>query len=107
MNNTPQASSKGMVDSLGMGQLGMGTLKSMNSFPLEIAYKDVKYNFQVQRTSADVFTFTINGGSFEAKVRESPDGSLLCEFGGGSFRHVFTIIRILSLVLRLEKGVLL
>jgi len=77
-----QAGEAGMIESLGMGQLGMGALKSLNSFPIEIAYKDVKYNFQVQRTSPDVFTFTINGGSFEAKVRESPDGSLLCEFGG-------------------------
>ena len=56
------------------------------SYPLltlsQIAYKDIKYNFQVQRTSADVYTFTINGGSFEAKVRESPDGSLLVEYDG-------------------------
>jgi acetyl-CoA carboxylase/biotin carboxylase 1 len=77
-----QAGEANMVEALGMGQLGMGALKSLNNFPIEIAYKDIKYNFQVQRTSADVYTFTINGSSFEAKVRESPDGSLLVEYDG-------------------------
>ena len=36
-----------LLESLGKGQLGLiAEMGSMNSFPLEIAFESVKYNFQ-------------------------------------------------------------
>jgi len=71
------------LEALGKGQLSMGpSLASTSKWPLEITYKDVKYAFDVLRLAEDTFQFKINGGEFECKLREQPDGSLLATFGG-------------------------
>jgi len=79
---------KDHVEQLAMGQLGMAPLATATSFPLEITYKSVKYSFDVKRTAADTFAFTIEGGTWDAKLRAQPDGSLLATFGGSTRKIV-------------------
>lgn len=41
-----------IVASLQKGQLSMAGLRAMNTFPVEVSYKGLKYAFDVSRTSA-------------------------------------------------------
>ena len=40
----------------------------MNTFPVEIAYLDTKYNFDVTRLSPDVMNLAINGQNIQVKI---------------------------------------
>jgi len=44
----------------------------------------LKYDFLVQKSGPEVFSLRLNDQSITAKVREQPDGSLLCAFGGAT-----------------------
>jgi acetyl-CoA carboxylase/biotin carboxylase 1 len=91
-----------LVTALGKGQLGpLDQLATMNSFPVEIAFKGTKYNFQVERGAADLLVFSIGGRSIRAKVREQPDGSIFVSVGK-SVMTVFGTEEALGLRLRLE-----
>merc|ERR1740138_535119 len=76
------------IEALSKGQLSMAVLSTATSFPVEISYKDTKYNFQVERMAADQFKFSINGESFVSEVREQPDGALLASYGGATRKIV-------------------
>jgi len=91
-----------VLAALGKGQLGpLDQLSTMNSFPVEIAFKGTKYNFQVRRGAADLLLFEIGGRTIKAKVREQPDGSIyVCV--GKSVMTVFGTEEALGLRLRLE-----
>ena len=77
--NTETAS---MFGALSKGQTAMSAISAMNEFPVEIAFKDVKYNFDIRRTAPNVFNLRINGQSIDVALRETPEGALLAEFGG-------------------------
>ena len=68
------------------GQVGTGGIASLNTFPVEIAYKDTKYPFQVQRIAEDIFRFTLGHNTIEAKITETAEGALLAAFGGETHR---------------------
>ncbi|GMH72279.1 hypothetical protein TrLO_g4355 [Triparma laevis f. longispina] len=75
-------------ESLTKGQTSLSDVNNMNSFPVEIAYLDTKYNFDVTRLSPDVLNLAINGQNVQVKIRENPDGSLVANFGGEPHRIV-------------------
>jgi acetyl-CoA carboxylase/biotin carboxylase 1 len=64
------------------GQTGLSELNSVNSFPIEITYEDVKYSFVVDRVSSDTLQLSINGDPINVRIREQPDGSLLMKYAG-------------------------
>mmetsp|Transcript_30431 Transcript_30431/g.51415 ORF Transcript_30431/g.51415 Transcript_30431/m.51415 type:complete len:2150 (-) Transcript_30431:120-6569(-) len=70
------------VEALEKGQTGLADLNSVNQFPIDITYEDVKYHFDAQRMGPDTLRFTVNGGSIDVRIREQPDGSLLMKYGG-------------------------
>ena len=74
--------------SLAKGQTSLSEISNMNSFPIEIAYLDTKYQFTVSRLSPDLMKLEINGQSIQVKIRENPDGSLVANFGGVPHRIV-------------------
>jgi len=81
-------------ESLAKGQLALGGLDAINSFPLDITYGDTKYNFMVTRTAPDALRLALAGNaassspvrggvtSMEVRLREQSDGTLLAMFGG-------------------------
>jgi acetyl-CoA carboxylase/biotin carboxylase 1 len=69
-------------ESLTKGQVSTSGISGINSFDLEIAYKDVKYPFHVELLSTDVYRITLGGKSFDAEVTVTAEGALLATFGG-------------------------
>merc|ERR1712176_327983 len=59
-----------VIESFQKGQVGTGGIPSINSFPIEIAYLDTKYGFNVDRLASDIYRFTTTDGgySFDARV---------------------------------------
>jgi len=69
-------------DSLSAGQLGpVQKIASMNAFPIEIIFEGKRYNFDVQRTGADILKLTIGGEVITAKVRKQADGAIFVKVG--------------------------
>ncbi len=58
----------------------------MNSFNIEVAYKDIKYPFHIERLAADLFRLAVGGSIIEARVTETAEGALLATFGGETHR---------------------
>jgi len=78
--------------SLAKGQLSLSSLDTINSFPLELTYNDVKYAFKVTRIAPDAMRLTLQGGAtgaaaaagMDVRLREQSDGTLLAIFGGAT-----------------------
>jgi len=75
-----------LKESFTKGQVATGSIPSINSFPLEIAYQDTKYNFEVTRMSNEIFSFSINGNVIEVRVIKTAEGALLANIGGETHR---------------------
>jgi len=66
-----------MIDALGRGHLPLkNDLRLLQGFQIEVAYDSTKYLWTVCRTKEDAYALTIGGSTFEAQIREQPDGSL-------------------------------
>jgi len=78
--------SESVKESFRKGQVSTSGIPGINSFDLEIAYLDTKYEFQVQLLSPEVYRFTLNGKSYDAVVTVTANGALLANFGGESHR---------------------
>eukprot|EP00434_Breviolum_minutum_P044305 symbB.v1.2.039556.t2/scaffold6638.1/size16554/1 len=82
--DTAKSRTQEALASMQKGQLvllGKSDTDALVNFPIEITYDEKKFSFQVMRTRPDTFSFTINGKTFKAKVREQPDGSLYVSLG--------------------------
>ena len=75
-----------VTDSLTKGQVSTSLIPEINSFSTEVAYKDVRYPFDVERLSNDVFRLTVAGNTIEARVTETKEGALLASFNGETHR---------------------
>ncbi len=75
-----------LKESFTKGQVATGSIPSINSFPLEIAYQDTKYNFEVTRLSNEIFSFSINGNVIDVRVIKTAEGALLANIGGETHR---------------------
>ena len=68
------------------GQVSTSGIPGINSFNTEVAYKDVKYPFHVERLANDIYRLTISGNVIDARVTETAEGALLATFGGETHR---------------------
>ena len=75
-----------VIESFQKGQVSTGGIPGINSFDLEIAYKDIKYPFHVERSSPEVYRLTLNDQSFDVRVTLTAEGALLATFGGETHR---------------------
>jgi acetyl-CoA carboxylase/biotin carboxylase 1 len=101
-----KAASEELKESLRKGQVSVSAIPGMNSFDIEVAYKDTKYPFRVERTAPDVYRLTINGISYDARVTETAEGALLATFGGETHR-IFGMDEPLGLRLVLDGNTIL
>jgi len=76
-------------EALSKGQTAVSDLQGINNFNMEIIFEDKKYNFKVQRMGKDRISLKLGGDSQDIKIREQPDGSLLCNFGGTVIRKIY------------------
>lgn len=96
-----------LKESFRKGQVSVASIPSINSFDVEIAYKDIKYPFHVDRIAADVYRFKIGKNSvIDAHVSLAADGTLLAAFGGETHR-IFGMDEPLGLRLVLDGNTLL
>jgi acetyl-CoA carboxylase / biotin carboxylase 1 len=73
-------------ESLAKGQVSTSGIPTINSFNTEVAYKDVKYPFHVERLAGDIYRLTVSGTVIDARVTETAEGALLATFGGETHR---------------------
>ena len=73
-------------ESFAKGQTSVGGIPAINSFDIEVAYKDVKYPFHVERIANDMFKLTCGSSTVEVQVNENAEGALLAKFGGETHR---------------------
>uniref|UniRef100_A0A7S4ATP2 Acetyl-CoA carboxylase n=1 Tax=Pseudo-nitzschia australis TaxID=44445 RepID=A0A7S4ATP2_9STRA len=71
-----------VTESLTKGQVSTSGIPEINSFSTEVAYKDIRYPFDVERLSGDVYRLTVAGQTIETRVTETKEGALLAVFGG-------------------------
>jgi len=100
------AETANIVESLQKGQVGVTAISGINKFPLEIAYLDTKYNFEVEVVASDIYRLKINGSYIEARVTETAEGALLATFGGETHR-IFGMEEPLGLRLVLDGATIL
>eukprot|EP00928_Gymnodinium_smaydae_P014612 TRINITY_DN15382_c0_g1_i1.p1 TRINITY_DN15382_c0_g1~~TRINITY_DN15382_c0_g1_i1.p1 ORF type:complete len:2081 (+),score=604.78 TRINITY_DN15382_c0_g1_i1:101-6343(+) len=97
-------STEALIAGLDRGHLPLSNdLRLIQSFTVDVAYDSTKYVFQVVRTNADAFAFTIEGSTVEARIREQPDGSLYIA-SGTRISKVSGVEEPLGLRLRIEGG---
>jgi acetyl-CoA carboxylase/biotin carboxylase 1 len=75
-----------VTESLVKGQVSTSGIPGINSFNTEVAYKDVKYPFHVERLADDVYRMTVGDSVIDAQVTVTAEGALLATFGGETHR---------------------
>lgn len=75
-----------VAESLTKGQVSTSGIPGINSFNIEVAYKDIKYPFHVERLAADIYRLSVGGSVIEAQITETAEGALLATFGGETHR---------------------
>ena len=75
-----------MTESLAKGQVSTAGIPGINSFNTEVAYKDVKYPFHVERLASDIYRLAIAGNVIDARVTDTAEGALIATFGGETHR---------------------
>jgi acetyl-CoA carboxylase / biotin carboxylase 1 len=55
-------------------------IPTVNSFDVEIAYKDVTYSFIVERIASDISRMSVGGNVADAQVACAADGALFATF---------------------------
>lgn len=96
-----------LMESFEKGQVSVGGIPGINSFETEIAYKDMKYNFHVDRIAADVFRLTLGGNSIETRVTETAESGVLLANFGGEIHRIFGLEEPLGLRLVLDGNTIL
>ncbi len=81
-----QTESGDVKESFSKGQVSTSGIPGINSFDLEIAYKDVKYPFHVELLSPEIYRITLNGQSYDVEITVTAEGALLATFGGETHR---------------------
>lgn len=71
-----------MTESLAKGQVSTSGIPGINSFNIEVAYKDIRYPFHVERLAEDVYRFTVGGNTIDARITPTAEGAILATFGG-------------------------
>jgi acetyl-CoA carboxylase/biotin carboxylase 1 len=77
-----QDQTKEVEEALTKGQVSTSGIPTINSFNVEIAYKDVKYPFHVERLANDIYRLSCAGSIIDARVTNTAEGAILATFGG-------------------------
>lgn len=75
-----------VIESLAKGQVSTSGIPNINSFNIEVAYKDIKYPFQVERLAEDIYRLTVAGNVIDARITETAEGGLVANFNGETHR---------------------
>eukprot|EP00536_Pseudo-nitzschia_multiseries_P003372 jgi/Psemu1/318156/estExt_fgenesh1_pm.C_520003 len=75
-----------VTESLAKGQVSTSDIPEINAFSTEVAYKDIRYPFECERLSNDVFRLTVAGNTIDARVIQTKEGALVATFGGETHR---------------------
>jgi acetyl-CoA carboxylase/biotin carboxylase 1 len=81
-----QDQTKEVEGALAKGQVATSGIPTINSFNLEIAYKDVKYPFHVERLADDICRLSCAGSIIDARITKTAEGAILATFGGETHR---------------------
>jgi acetyl-CoA carboxylase/biotin carboxylase 1 len=57
-----------IMQSFEKGQVSTSSIPGLNSFTLEVAFKDVRYNFHVERLAEDVYRFNLGSNGIDVRV---------------------------------------
>lgn len=68
------------------GQVGTAGIPGINSFDLEVAFKDIRYPFHVERVAEDAFRMTCGGNVIDVDYTVTAEGALLATFAGETHR---------------------
>ena len=83
---SPQERTAEVCEALAKGQVSTSAIPGINSFNTEVAYKDIKYPFHVERLGNDIYRFSVGDSVIDATVTETAEGALLATFGGETHR---------------------
>jgi acetyl-CoA carboxylase / biotin carboxylase 1 len=75
-----------LKESFRKGQVAVTGIPAINSFDVEVAYKDIKYPVHVERIASDVYRMKFGSSTIDAQVSLAADGTLLANFGGETHR---------------------
>ncbi|CAJ1961615.1 unnamed protein product [Cylindrotheca closterium] len=75
-----------VVESLNKGQVSTSAIPSINSFSIEVAYKDIKYPFHVERLAADIYRLSVGGNVIDTRITETAEGAIIAYFNGQTHR---------------------
>lgn len=75
-----------VVESLAKGQVSTSGIPAINSFNIEVAYKDIKYPFHVERLATDLYRLTVQGNVIDARISATPEGSIVAYYNGETHR---------------------
>jgi len=96
-----------LKEAFAKGQVSVGAIPAINSFDIEVAFKDIKYPFHVERSADDIYTLTCGDNVIDARVTLTADeGALLATFGGETHR-IFGMEEPLGLRLVLDGNTIL
>lgn len=95
-----------LKESFRKGQVSVAGIPAINYFDVEIAYKDIKYPFHIERIASDIYRLKIGNNIIDAEVSLAGDGALLATFGGETHR-IFGMDEPLGLRLVLDGNTLL
>ncbi|GKY96267.1 hypothetical protein MPSEU_000586300 [Mayamaea pseudoterrestris] len=101
-----QDTTEEVKESFRKGQTSVSGIPSINSFNIEVAYKDIKYPFRVERIAADVYRLSCGESTIDAQVTLTAEGALLATFGGETHR-IFGMDEPLGLRLVLDGNTIL
>jgi acetyl-CoA carboxylase/biotin carboxylase 1 len=96
-----QDQTKEVEEALIKGQVSTAGIPTINSFNIEIAYKDVKYPFHVERLAYDIYRLSCAGSIIDARITSTADGAILATFGG-EIHRIFGVDEPLGLRLVLD-----
>jgi len=81
-----QTETAAIIESFEKGQVGTSAIPRLQSFEAEVAYKDTKYVFHVERLASDIYRFTLNGEALDVRVTTTAEGALIANFAGETHR---------------------
>ena len=79
-------STEDVFESFRKGQVSVSAIPGINSFEIEVAYKDTKYPFHIERLADDVFRLTCGSNVIDTRVTVTAENALLATFGGETHR---------------------
>jgi acetyl-CoA carboxylase/biotin carboxylase 1 len=81
-----KAETAAIIESFEKGQVGTSSIPKLQSFETEVAYKDVKYHFHVERLASDIYRFKLNGNGIDVRVTKTAEAALIANFAGETHR---------------------